>query len=278
MEHVKVAQFFTRTDKLDRLTGNCPCGKSRTATGVTVKLCENQAVDSERFVERGCHIDGVLTGHGVNDKQDFVGLYLSFDIFQLVHKLFVNMQTAGGIQKNIVMSVILCERHGASCDLNRIDLTHFENGYTRLFTDDLKLLDRRRTVNVAGNKQGSVSLIFKHESKLCTVGGFTGALQAAHHDDGRRMVGDGESCFRSAHKGNQFFVDDFDNHLRRRQAFHNLGADGTLGNGFRKVLGDFIVDVGLQKGKSHLTHCVLNVAFGQCALTFQLFKSGFESV
>ena len=92
------------------------------------------------------------------------------------------------------------------------------------------------------------------------------------------MVGDGESCFRSAHEGNQFFVDDFDHHLRRRQAFHYLCADSALGNGFREVLGNLIVNVGLQKRKPNLTHCVLNVAFGKRSLTFQLFKSGFESV
>ena len=205
-------------------------------------------------------------------------LDFGLDIFQLVHQLFVNVKTSGCIKKHIVMSVVFCKSYSTSCDINGVDLSHFENGHARLFADNLKLFDCRRTVNVAGNKQGSVSLIFEHQSKLCAVRGFTRALKTAHHDDCRRVIGDGKSCLGSAHEVDKLLIDDFDNHLRRRKAFHNLCADCTLGNGFGEVLGNLIVNVGLQKSKPHLTHCVFNVAFGQCALAYQLFKSGLKSV
>ena len=91
------------------------------------------------------------------------------------------------------------------------------------------------------------------------------------------MIGNRKTGFCSAHELGQLFVDNFNNHLSRSKAFHNLLSDGSLGNLFGKVLGNLVVNVRLKQSQTNLTHCAADVRFGQRALAFQSLKSGFKS-
>ena len=277
MEHVEIAEFFARTDELDRLAGHGSCGKRRTAAGVAVELGKNQTVNAKCVVERRCHIHSILTGHGVDHQQNLVRMNGALDILELVHQCFIDMQTTCRIKKHIIVAVILGFRDCQTCNFNRVDLTAFKNGNACLFTHDLQLFDCGGTVNVARHKQRTVTLVFKHQCKLSAVGGFTGALQTAHHHDCRRMIGGVEPGFCAAHEIRQLFVDNLDNHLGRRQTLHHLCADGTFRDGFGKVFGNLVVDVCFQQRQPHFPHGVLDVSFGQGAFASQSFKGGLQS-
>ena len=70
------------------------------------------------------------------------------------------MQTTCCIKKNIVIAVVFSKLNCLFSDMNRIFITHFKNRNANLLTDNLKLLNSRRTVNVTSYKKGSVSFFF----------------------------------------------------------------------------------------------------------------------
>ena len=60
------------------------------------------------------------------------------------------------------------------------------------------------------------------------MGGFTAALQAAHHDDARRLGRELNPGIFIAHKVAQFFVDNLNDLLCRSQAGKYLFPNGTF--------------------------------------------------
>ena len=66
----------------------------RTAAGIAVGLGEDDAVDADRFVEGLGDVHGVLTGHGVHDQQSLVHGDSLFDLDQLLHQHFIDLQAA----------------------------------------------------------------------------------------------------------------------------------------------------------------------------------------
>ena len=243
-----------------------PDRQRRTASGVAVELGDDDAGDLQQLVEALCHIDRVLTGHRVDDEQDLVGMNLVADLLELLHELFVDMQTAGGIQDHHVVAVVLRVTDSLLRDLDRILGTHFKDRHAGFLADDLQLVDRRRAVDIAGDQHGTVILRLEHFGELCRVGGFTGTLQAAHHNDRRRLGSKLQTGVFAAHQGGQLLVDDLDDHLRRGQAFHDVLTDRAFGHGFGEVLGNLVVDVRFEQRQSYLAHCLLDVVLRQLAL------------
>ena len=184
-----------------------------------------------------------------------------FDIFKLGHQRFVNVETTGGVDKDIIIAVVFRIVHGVFGDFNGVNRTHFEHGNVDLFADDLQLFNGGGSVNVARHKQRAVALAFEFAGDFGAVRGFTGALQAAHHHDCGRVRSAREPAARAAHERGQLFVDDFNDHLRGGQAFHYLRADGTLGHFIGKIFRDFIVNVRFEKRQAHFAHGFFYIIF-----------------
>ena len=230
-------------------------------------------VDAESLVKGLCDRYGVLTGHCVHHKDDLGGLDRCFDVFQLVHQLFVDVQAACGIEENKVVAVFAGEVNAVLCDFDRVALTLVEYGDVKLLADYLQLFDCGRTVNVAGNEQRTSLLLFAEQSgELCAVCRFAGALQTCHHDDGRRVRRYGKTGGLAAEQGNQFLVYDFNDLLRGRQAFEDLGVRRLFGDSLDEILRDLEVDVGLKQRHANLAHSLLDVRLGQTALAAQVLE------
>ena len=157
-------------------------------------------------------------------------------------------------------------------NFDRISLSHLEDGRTSLFTDNPELFDCRRTVYVAGDKQRTVTVLYKIFCKLCGVCRLTSALQAAHHDDGRRLGRKINAFILAAHQRAKLVVYNFNNLLCGRQAFHNLGADGAFTYRFDKIPHNLIADVRLKQSHFDLAHGLLDIGLSQLALLPELFK------
>ena len=63
---------------------------------------------------------------------------------------------------------------------------------TCTFANDLQLVDRTGTLQVARHQQGRISLSAKPFGELAGQGGLTGALQTGQHDHRRRGLGEGQ--------------------------------------------------------------------------------------
>ena len=272
MEHFEIGKLFSRTGKFDRLSRYGLDGKGRAASGIAIQLCQDHAGDIQQIVKGFRHIDGFLTGHGVYHQQNIRGSRRFLQPAQLVHQLFVDLQTASGIDDHIVVAVIfgvlyrlLRGQHGVLGPL-------LENRGFRLFRHDLQLLDGGGAVNISRYQQRPVSLAFQRMGKLCRMSGFTGTLQAAHHNNSRRVRGTFQTLFASSHQGGELLIDDLDHHLRGGQAFHHCRTNSALRHLCGKFLCHLIVDIGLQKGQAHLAHGLLYVCLRQLSLASQLLK------
>ena len=191
---------------------------------------------------------------------------------ELVHQLLVNLQAAGGIDDDIVVAVVLGVAHSLLGGEHRVLGAPLEHRGPGLLPHHLQLFDSRGAVDVAGHQQGAVALGLQLVGQLGGVGGFTGALQAAHHDDGRRVGGHFQPLLAAAHQAGQLLVDDFDDHLGGGEALHHLAAHGAVGDFLGELFGHLVVDIGFQQGQAHFPHGFLYVRLGELALAAQLFK------
>ena len=140
------------------------------------------------------------------------------------------------------------------------------------------LLDGRRTVHVAGHEQGLFALPLEHIAQFASHGGFARALQAAQHIDRGVLGRIGQPGAGTAHQPGQFFVDDLDDLLSRREALDDVLAHGALRNLGHKILHDLIVNVRLQERHAHLAHRGLYILFGEPALAAQLLKNALQLI
>ena len=197
----------------------------------------------------------------------------SLDGLQLVHQRLVDMQTAGGVQKDDVVAVVSGVLHRLLGDGHRVDLPHLEDGDVQLLAYHLQLVDGGGTVHVAGHQQGALAEAAAHEPRqLGAVCGFTGALQTHHHHNGGALGGGGQAGVGAAHQRRQLLVYDLDDLLGGGQAVQHIGADALFGDVRHEILDDLIADVGLQQGQTHLAHTLADIGFGKAAFTAQALE------
>ena len=125
------------------------------------------------------------------DEEYLGGLRFLFDIEQLFHHRFVEMQSARGINEKHIVAVFLGMTDGVSCYFNGRNLVALGiNRYPELIADYLQLGYRGGSVNIACGKKRIFALPLEKPRELSALCGFTRALQAHHHDDRRRLGGD----------------------------------------------------------------------------------------
>ncbi len=83
----------------------------------------------------------------------------------------------------------------------------------RFAADDLQLVDRRGTIDVARDEQGFFALFFEKIGEFAAQRRLARALQAAHHDDCGRLGGNFELGVARPHERDQLVIDDLDDLL-----------------------------------------------------------------
>ena len=272
MEGLDLVELLSDAGILDGLAREGLDAQRSAAAGVAVELREHDAGDVQCLVKRGRGRDGVLTDHRVDHEQDLGRLDRSLDVLQLGHERLVDVQAACRIEEDDVVAVFLRVLDAGLRDLDRIALPHLEDGDIELRADGLELFDGGGTVHVAGHEQRTLALLAHEPRELRAVGGLARALQADEHADAGRLGRDVELLVFAAHEGAELFVDDLDDHLRRRQALEHVRAGRAGGDLLYEVLDDLEVDVRLQQGELDLTHGLLDVGLGETALAAQALK------
>ena len=176
-------QFFGNANHFDGLTGDSLDGKSCTASGIAVHLCQDGPVDAKVFIKSLGRSHCILAGHGVQYQQDFLGMHLSLDIPKLRHELLINGQTAGSIQNDDIPVIGPGRIHSVGRNVYRIHIRrHPVHRYIGLLPQHFQLLDSGRTVHVAGCQKRPVSFFLKHKGQLAGGGGLAGPLETYQHD------------------------------------------------------------------------------------------------
>ena len=184
MEHIHCLHLLSRGDELDRLSGDVLDGKRGAASGVTVHLRQHDSVEVKPLVEDlGC-LHGILTRHGVHHEEGFCRLDGAVQRGDLVHKLLIHSQTAGGVYDDHRISFRLGLGYGVLGDPDRILLSILRI-YRNLdpLTENLQLFDGRRTERVTGGeKHLHASLALDVVGQFGRERGLTGTVETRHQD------------------------------------------------------------------------------------------------
>ncbi len=106
-------------------------------------------------------LDGVLPGHGVGDEQDFDRREQLFQLLQLDHQLFVDMQAAGGVDQQHVASAVdrfPARRPGQIDRLGLLRRARIDR-QPDVLGDHAQLLTGGRTVDVDRNHHRVVAVL-----------------------------------------------------------------------------------------------------------------------
>ena len=116
-------------------------------------------------------------------------LQLSIDDLQLVHQLFVDGQSARGVENDnrIFRFASLGDR--VLTNLDRVGRAFFGvNRYANGLTDHMQLLDRCRALEVSRHQHRVDVVAHQQLGKFAASRRFPGTLQATHHDDGDTLL------------------------------------------------------------------------------------------
>ena len=224
-------------------------------------------------------VDGVLAGHGVGDEEDLLRREELFQALHLGHQIFVDVQAAGGVDDERVaahddgfaagfFSEALNESGAGGLAL----LVAFVEARLDLLGDDFELLARGGAVDVDRDEHGTVTTLFEPCGQLAGGGGFAGALQAGHENDGGRLGGEVEASGVFAEEGDQLVANDLDHLFGGRERGENFSADGFLADVLNKVGDDLEVDVGLKQGDANLAQGFGDVLFSERALAAKVLE------
>jgi hypothetical protein len=98
--------LFAGGEEFDGLAGDLADGEGGAAAGVAVHFGEDGAGDLEVVVEGLGGVDGVLSGHGVGDEEDFGGVEELLEGGHLGHEGLVDAEAAGGVDDEDVVGVV----------------------------------------------------------------------------------------------------------------------------------------------------------------------------
>ena len=121
-----------------------------------------------------------------------------------------------------------------------------------------------------------MAAFFEPLGELAGGGGFAGALEAGHEDDGGRLGRELEARGVVAERVHELVADDFDDLLGGVQRGRDFGAEGLGADVLDDFAGDVEVDVGLEEGDADGAEGVVDVFVGKGALAAQVFEAALE--
>ena len=273
----RASYFSPDAHELHRLAGDLLDRKSRAAACIAVHLGQDEAVESESFVKLLGALDGVLPEHRVGDEQDLVRPDLVFDLGELLHELFVDVQSSRRIDQEDVVAGVSRFAQGAFAQSEGLiaggsvpDLD------VDVFRDDLQLLARRRPVNVHRDEHRAMVVFREPLGELSGGRRLAGALQADHHDDRWRLRREVQPDVLAAQDLDQLVMDDLDDLLPRAQALHHFLSERLLLHGIRELLHDLEVHVGFEQGDSDFLERLVEVLFADAAFALEVLENALQ--
>ena len=279
VEHVDSFHLLARSYKLNRLRNHRAYRKSRTATGIAVEFGQDHAVKVQTVVKFLSRIHGILSCHGVDNKQCLVGIDVILQALYLVHHLLIHRQSACRIDDNSVIAFCLRLADGIVGNLVHILVIRFAiYRYAHLLANDHKLLDGCRTIYVASYEQRFlVLLVLEHIGELSAKRGLTRTLQTAHQDY-RRPAFELQFHSLATHQTCQLVMYELHHQLTRLHSRQHVHTQSLLLHGIGKCFGNFIVNVGIKQRATHIFQSFRNVYLGNLSLSLKYLKRAFKSI
>ena len=282
VEDLEVLHLLPDRGEHDRGPGGLAHGQGRTTACITIELGENHPVDAHAVLEgrRGLH--RVLSDHGVDHKEQFVGLDGVPDGLGLPHQLLIDGQPASSVDDDHVVQRAFGLGQGVPGHLHRVtDAVARLRGVRRHpspLSHDLQLVDGVRPLEVGGHQHRSVALIREVLGQLAGQCGLTGALQAQQHDHRGRLLRQAQVARLAAEDHDQFLVDDLHDLLRGVQARRDLLAHRAFLDAGCEGAHHRQGHVGFEQGSPDLTDGLVDVRLGQPSFAAQTLEGRGQAV
>ena len=276
MENLQGVEFLTHSDEFDGLVDNGPYREGRTAPCVAVELREDDAVEIEPVVKGLRRVHRVLPGHGVDDKEDFVGVHLTLDRLEFFHHLLVDVESSGRVDDDDVAGRLPGVVDRLDGDVDRAPSPGRVDGHADLRTEHFELVDGGRAVHVGGHEDRRAAFRFEMRRQLRRKRGLPRALQSGDHDHGRghrRVLQRGRG---RSHQRNEFVVDNFNNELAGREAREHFLPHRLQPDALDKILDDPVIDVGVEKHPPHFPQRFGDVPLRDLPLPAKFLEDEFE--
>lgn len=122
MERLKRIDLLAESGELDRTACHGLDRQRRTAARIAIQLRQHDAGKRQLLVEALRDINRILTGHCIDDEQNFVRIHRLVNLLQFLHQRFIDMQAARRIDDDIVQVIGARMLHRLACNLYRADL------------------------------------------------------------------------------------------------------------------------------------------------------------
>jgi len=277
VELLEGIQLLPRCRKGDRFTDDLLHRERGTTACITVQLGEDHAVDRQRGVERLGHRDGILACHCVDDEKRVARLHGMADLANLLHHLFVDGETPGGVDDQHVATDTSGLFEAETRGLHRVARCA-EDGHADLCAEHLQLLDGGRSLQVGTDQHRLAALLLKPRRQLGRTRGLARTLQTSHEHHGGRLAGVGDLQCLTPEQGDQFGVDDLHHLLCGVECLRHHLANRLLADAPQHVAHDRNVDVGLQQSGANLAEDFVDVGFAQATAVAQFADDGAETI
>ncbi len=280
VKRLQVFRLLAHADKQDGTSRHRLHGQRGAAARVAVELRQHDAVEVQPLRKRAGDVHGLLASHRVEHEQLLVDGQHLLDRLELAHQRVVDVQPARGVDDDDVAAVVLRAPGPQLDDLRRVLLLAVAvHQHADAVADHVQLVDGRRAVDVRRDEQGLAPLLLEPQRQLAAERGLARALQAHDHHHGLALVLrlrriQVQLARGAAQQRGQFLVDDPDHLLRRRERAQHVLPEGLVADPAHEVLGDVVIDVGLEQGQAHLAERVLDVVLGQTVGALQLLERG----
>ena len=266
-------------DVEDGEAGDGDDGEGGAAAGVSVHLGEDEAGEGDLFVELLGDLDGVLAGHGVDDEEDFDGVEGFSNVGELLHELFVDLESTAGVHEEPVGVLFFGFFEGVAGEGDGVFGSVFAvDGDVYLGAEGGELLDGGGASEVSGGHDDALALLFEEAGEFGAGGGLSGALEADEEDGCGPVAFAVQVLTVGAEEGGEFFMDDLDDLLGGGDGLEDFRADGAFSDAGLEVPDDAEVDVGFQEGAPDLFEGVVDIVGGDAAFAGEASEDAGESV
>ncbi len=225
-------------------------------------------------------IGGFLAGHRVGNENDVMRVERGLEPGQLVHQLFVDLQPAGGVYQQRVMTPGLGPGQRLRRYLDRIlILAAIDHRDFTLASQHPQLFHCGWTINVSrGQYRMTFALGLEPSRELRNRGRLARALQADDHDFDRRLDLQIEFTRRPAHRVLQLGRDETQQVLLRRERAEHFLPERLASDMLDKIANNLDIDVGFEQREPDFAERIFDIALGDSPLALELLEDVFEAV
>ncbi len=274
MESLQPVGLLAYTYELDGKAGHRLDGQGGATPGIAIHLGQDKAGQSHFGVELLGDSHGILAGHGVHHQQYLPRLHRGLYVGQLLHQFFVDVQAAAGIQDQPASRPVPgCLKRVLANSQRLAGNTLGVDGNVELLAQHRELLDSRRPAGIGGHQHRGLPGMAEVKGQLGGGGGLTGALQTDQHGDMGGVAGVAQGALGAAQNRYKLLIDNLDDLLARGEAFQDRGCQRALPDPGQEVLHHLEIDIGLEKGQTHLPQGLVDILFAKSSLAGQALEN-----